>query len=107
MKSKLFVEAAKLVSNGTQFSCNAIGYANGKEDSYVHCDEIPFYSNLFGITSWATFNGMFRETFGRQSTNAELKEIRILALLLAGEVLKSEKKSFAKSVFGAKFKRLS
>lgn len=105
MKSKLFVEAAKLVSTGTQFSCNAIGYANAQDKTYVYCDEIAFYSNLFRIPEWSTFNSMFREAFGIVGSESELKEIRILALLLAGEVLKSEKKSFAKSVFGAKFKK--
>jgi len=105
MKSKLFVEAVELLSV-TKFSCNAIGYSNGKSKKYIHCDENVFYCNLFGIDELRdTFNSMFLEMFGHEATHEELTEIRILALLLAGEVLKSEKKSFAKSVFGAKFKK--
>ena len=110
MKSKLFVEAAHLVFNDvTQFSCNAIGYANaarlGKSNDYIHSDEVTFYTNLFQIPEFSTFGGMFFTSFGSWTTDNKLKEIRVLALLLAAQVAKTEKKSFSKSKFGAKFKK--
>lgn len=109
MKSKLFVEAAKSISAGTDsYSCNAIGFINGKNDGfrhYVRCDEIEFYSNLFGIGKNDTFGNMTGRIFGSRSSLKELTEIRILALLLAAEVVKSEKKSFKNSNFGGKFRQ--
>lgn len=110
MKSKLFVEAAESISKETDsFSCNAIGFANGfsvrNERTYVDCDEIKFYSNLFGIVYNNTFGNMTGRLFGCRSNQTELKEIRILALLLAAEVVKSEKKSFKNSKFGEKFRQ--
>ena len=117
MKSKLFLEAAKIIDAKffSSFSCNALGYAAGgarveNADSseyalYVDCDEITFYTNLFKINGFSTFNSMYKFYFEKFPTADELQETRVLALLLAGEVLKSEKKSFSKSIFGKKFKR--
>ena len=66
------------------------------------------YNNIFSI-DFLTFYSKYLRLAPRHVTINEvineLKEIRVMALLLAHEILKSEKKSFKKSKFGKNFKK--
>ena len=113
MKSKIFVKAAEIImADITEYSCHAIACANGgigelNRYEYVACDELYFYQKLFKIEGYVTFLSQFRSICdGLMPLDSELKEIRVLALLLAREVMKSEKKSYANSQFGGKFKQV-
>lgn len=112
MKSSLFLLAAQLVDERPHgnYSCCAISnaYAELFGSYSIGCDERVAYGELFecwrenfspklarllGITDAELSVSLG----GREKIEDELKETRVLALLFAYEIFKSEKKAYSKS----------
>lgn len=99
MKSNLYLQAAERQFIKGGWSCNNIYYANDFKSS----NEEFAYQNMFEVSIAETFTQKLKDE-GEENLY-DLQEIRLLALCLAAAVVKSEKKSFARSVFGEKFKK--
>lgn len=119
MKSFVFVKAAELIDagEGTSFACNAIqnvSWENGLILFYQDAEEKRFFQDVFDchestFTSklhreWRSENPRLSVTPDdvREKLFNEAREVRVLALLLAAELVKSEKKSYHKSKYRIK-----
>lgn len=105
MKSEIYLAAASELSKRDahifNFSCHYIQIAS---NSNVGCvsEEREVYEKMFGCKD-KTFLMLDMDL----KTDIDLlQETRIMALCLAAAVVKREKKSYARSVFGGKFKQV-
>lgn len=105
MKNNTFFKSARFIDKGTQrFACIAIRYAIFKDTCRSYSDEELFFASLFEIGRFS--EGMwniFDQRFVDENLPLnDLRNFRVLALLLAGEVYNDNVVDIARSSGKAK-----
>jgi hypothetical protein len=112
MKSHIFIKAAeRMYLDFGGYSCvnlTVVAKLHNLPPEEIY-ELRAVYQNIFDLTSMATFYSKYIRTETNHVTleeiQHELHEMRVMALLIAYEIIKSEKKSFKNSMFGGKLKR--
>lgn len=96
LKTKLFIEAAKLIETGEfEYACCAISEAecDGVPLMYkLHNSERDFFASLFNIQDGTTFDNMYFDSFKKWASEEELRAIRVMALCLAAVIADEQNK---------------